>query len=73
MRNIFKETDLITAEVHCKTIHKIYHFEILIPALNNDRTTNLHTRSLKYGKLENGILVSVHNKLVFFISYSFFL
>ena len=38
--------------------------KISIAALNNDRTTNLHTRSLKYGKLENGILVSVHNKLV---------
>jgi len=33
--------------------------------VNNDRTINLHTRSLKYGKLENGILASVHNKLVF--------
>ena len=45
-----------------------FDFDILrkqmFKALNNDRTTNLHTRSLKYGKLENGILVSVHNKLV---------
>ncbi|KAL4436056.1 hypothetical protein ABPG74_022291 [Tetrahymena malaccensis] len=49
MRQIMKEGDLACAEVH---------------SINKDKTANLHTRSLKYGKLENGFLVEVFNKLV---------
>jgi len=33
-------------------------------AINKDKTVNLHTRSLKYGKLTNGLLVEVFNKLI---------
>ena len=44
MRNLFKEGDILCAEVHC-TFFKL----ILILAINNDKTVNLHTRSIKYG------------------------
>ena len=49
MRQILSENDLACAEVH---------------SINNDKSVNLHTRSLKYGRLENGILLKVHNKLI---------
>ena len=49
MRQILSENDLACAEVH---------------SINNDKSVNLHTRSLKYGRLENGILINVHNKLI---------
>lgn len=50
MRNFFKENDLISAEVQ-----KIYH---------HDGSIALHTRSLKYGKLEYGCFVKVTQSLV---------
>ena len=37
MRNLFKEGDLVCAEINSK---------------NNDNTINLHTRSQKYGKVD---------------------
>lgn len=49
MRNFFCEGDLCVAEVQ---------------AFFNDGTISLHTRSLKYGKLRNGILVSVAPNLM---------
>ncbi|KRX10357.1 Nucleic acid-binding, OB-fold [Pseudocohnilembus persalinus] len=49
MRQILSENDLACAEVH---------------SFNQDKSINLHTRSLKYGRLENGMLVQVHNKLI---------
>jgi len=49
MRNYFVEGDLISAEV--QTIH-------------NDGSLSLHTRSLKYGKLGQGILVIVSPSLI---------
>ena len=49
MRNLFKEGDLVCAEINSK---------------NNDNTINLHTRSQKYGKLTNGISVKTHGKLI---------
>lgn len=42
MRSLFAENDLICAEIH---------------SINNDRSINLHTRNVKYGKLQNGVLV----------------
>ena len=44
MRQLYQEGDLVSAEVH--NVH-------------NDGTLVLHTRSLRYGKLENGCLVTV--------------
>lgn len=65
-----KEGDLACAEVHC-TKDRISSLDLLnkmiilfLLAVNRDKTVNLHTRSLKYGKLENGFLVEVFNKLV---------
>lgn len=49
MRNLFKEGDLVCAEINSK---------------NNENSINLHTRSQKYGKLSNGILVRTHGKLI---------
>ena len=49
MINIFQYRDVICAEVH---------------SINNDKTINLHTRSLKYGKLNYGMLVTVDWKLI---------
>lgn len=61
-----KEGDLACAEVHCNIFHLSCHVfkRLLFKAINKDKTANLHTRSLKYGKLENGFLVEVFNKLV---------
>ncbi|PAV73231.1 hypothetical protein WR25_14320 [Diploscapter pachys] len=44
MREYLREGDLLSAEIH---------------EIRNDGTVNLHTRSLKYGKLAQGILVVV--------------
>jgi exosome complex component RRP4 len=44
MRQFFQEGDLVSAEVH---------------NVQNDGTLALHTRSLRYGKLENGCLIVV--------------
>ncbi|CAM9546939.1 unnamed protein product, partial [Ectocarpus sp. 8 AP-2014] len=49
MRSFFQEHDLISAEVQ---------------QVNSDGGIALHTRSLKYGKLENGQLVSVPPVLI---------
>ncbi|CAM9952959.1 unnamed protein product [Ascophyllum nodosum] len=49
MRSFYQEHDLISAEVQ---------------QVNKDGTIALHTRSLKYGKLENGQLVSVPSVLI---------
>ncbi len=60
MRQFFKENDIVSAEIHCN--HTFDQFNCL--ALNADKTINLHTRSLKYGKLENGFLKIVNHKLI---------
>jgi exosome complex component RRP4 len=49
MRHFFQEGDLVSAEVH---------------SVQNDGTLVLHTRSLRYGKLENGNLAVVPPVLV---------
>ena len=49
MGNMFKEGDLVSAEVQ---------------AVHQDGSVSLHTRSSKYGKLENGLLVTVKQSLV---------
>jgi exosome complex component RRP4 len=49
MRLLYQEGDLVTAE-----IHNVHH----------DGTLMLHTRSLKYGKLENGCLVVIPPSLI---------
>ncbi|KAL3701027.1 hypothetical protein R1sor_019049 [Riccia sorocarpa] len=49
MRDLFTENDVISAEV--QTLHQ-------------DGSLHLHTRSLKYGKLENGQLVKVSPYLI---------
>merc|ERR1712176_1649510 len=49
MRNLFKEGDLLTCEVQ---------------QVQKDGTLILHTRSLRYGKLDNGILVTAPPSLV---------
>ena len=49
MRSLFTENDLISAEIQ---------------NIGSDGTISLHTRSLKYGKLENGQLVTVPASLV---------
>jgi exosome complex component RRP4 len=50
MRQLFQEGDLVSAEVHT--------------VLQQDGTYMLHTRSLRYGKLENGCLVIVPPSLI---------
>lgn len=50
MRNLFKEGDLLTCEVQ--------------QVQARDGTLILHTRSLRYGKLDNGVLVTVPPSLV---------
>jgi exosome complex component RRP4 len=49
MRTFFAEDDLVSAEVH---------------SVFSDGSLALHARSLKYGKLENGLLVRVPCSLV---------
>lgn len=49
MRLLFQEGDLVTAEVH---------------NMHQDGTLMLHTRSLKYGKVENGCLAVVPPSLI---------
>lgn len=49
MRNFLKEGDLLNAEVQ---------------SIFNNGSASLHTRSLKYGKLRNGIFVKVPSNLV---------
>lgn len=49
MRNFLKEGDLLNAEVQ---------------SLFQDGSASLHTRSLKYGKLRNGVFVQVPSSLV---------
>lgn len=49
MREIFREKDMIVAEVH---------------SVNQDGSVNLQTRNLRYGKLEQGFLVKVNPKLI---------
>jgi exosome complex component RRP4 len=49
MRSLFKEADLISAEIQ---------------NVSSDGTISLHTRSLRYGKLENGAFVMVPSKLM---------
>ena len=49
MRNFFKEGDLISAEVQ---------------GIKDDGAISLHTRSLKYGKLNEGVFLSVPANLV---------
>jgi exosome complex component RRP4 len=49
MRNFLKEGDLLNAEVQ---------------SLFHDGSASLHTRSLKYGKLRNGVFVKVPSSLV---------
>ncbi len=49
MRNLLKEGDLLNCEVQ---------------SLFSDGSASLHTRSLKYGKLKNGIFLSVPRSLI---------
>eukprot|EP00986_Skeletonema_menzelii_P000061 scaffold11_cov140-Skeletonema_menzelii.AAC.6 len=49
MRNLFREGDLLTCEVQ---------------QVQKDGNLILHTRSLRYGKLDNGVLVTVPPSLV---------
>ncbi|CAM9719248.1 unnamed protein product, partial [Heterosigma akashiwo] len=49
MRSFYQEDDLISAEVQ---------------NIMSDGSVSLHTRSLKYGKLENGLLVTVQPSLI---------
>ena len=49
MKTLFKENDLISAEIQ---------------NISSDGVVSLHTRSLKYGKLENGQLIVVPSILV---------
>lgn len=49
MRTLFKEGDLLTCEVQ---------------SVQKDGTLVLHTRSLRYGKLDNGVLITVPPSLV---------
>lgn len=49
MRSVFTECDLISAEIQ---------------NIGADGQISLHTRSLKYGKLENGQLIIVPSALV---------
>lgn len=49
MRTFFTERDLISAE---------------IAKVNTDGRLNVHTRSLRYGKLENGVVVYVGSQLI---------
>lgn len=49
MRNFFQENDLLVAEVQM-----MFH----------DNSSALHTRSLRYGKLKNGVLVTVSSNLI---------
>lgn len=49
MRNFFQENDLLVAEVQM---------------MFQDNSSALHTRSLRYGKLKNGILVTVSPNLI---------
>jgi exosome complex component RRP4 len=49
MRQLFQEGDLVSAEVH---------------NLQQDGTISLHTRSLRYGKLENGCLMIIPPSLI---------
>jgi exosome complex component RRP4 len=49
MRTFFEEGDLVSAEVQ---------------SINGDGSVSLHTRSLKYGKLTNGLCVTVPQSLV---------
>jgi len=49
MRSLFTESDLISAEIQ---------------NIGSDGVISLHTRSLKYGKLENGQLVVVSSSLI---------
>ncbi len=49
MRNLFREGDLLTCEVQ---------------QVQKDGTLILHTRSLRYGKLDNGVLITVPPSLV---------
>ena len=49
MKTLFKENDLISAEIQ---------------NISSDGVVSLHTRSLKYGKLENGQLIIVPSILV---------
>ena len=58
MREYLREGDLLSAEIH---------------EIRNDGTVNLHTRSLKYGKLAQGILVVVRNLWIFGKNIGFFL
>ena len=58
MREYLREGDLLSAEIH---------------EIRNDGTVNLHTRSLKYGKLAQGILVVVRNLWIFGKRIDFFL
>ncbi len=49
MRQLLTEGDLVSAEIQ---------------SISSDGTISLHTRSLKYGKLENGQLITVPSALV---------
>lgn len=49
MRSLFTENDLISAEIQ---------------SIGSDGTISLHTRSLKYGKLENGQVMTVPASLI---------
>ncbi len=49
MRNFFQESDLLVAEVQM---------------MFQDGSSALHTRSLRYGKLKNGVLVKVSSNLI---------
>lgn len=49
MRTLFEESDLLCAEIQ---------------NINSENSISLHTRSLKYGKLENGQLVIVPSYLI---------
>jgi exosome complex component RRP4 len=48
MRNLFSENDLICAEIH---------------SINNDHTVNLHTRNIKYGKVQTSILIIISYRM----------
>lgn len=45
-------------------MQKFIVFLYIILAINNDKSVNLHTRGLKYGKIEDGLLIKVNHYLI---------
>lgn len=63
MREYLKEGDLVSAEVFLFVFDEIKIF-FQVQQSFHDGALSLHTRSLKYGKLGQGILVRVFSHLV---------